>query len=327
MEDYPKISIVTPSYNQGQYLEETILSVLNQNYPNLEYIIIDGGSTDNSVEIIKKYADRITYWVSEPDNGQSHAINKGLEYCTGEIFNWLNSDDYYLDGALLTIGRTFLENPDCDIVAAKEFLFSSTKKELTNGTFVSDDYTYTVFLGIFDQPCTFIKFSTFKEILPLNTEFHYVMDSELYIRYLLKNGNRRIKKIDTPINMFRLHETSKSVSLGYKFRSEKYIIEYEILSKLAAPFFLRKYIKRNMAKSMFLNYFIPLNLNKKEYVRHICKREIPRLIADKYDFLNRLYFLYFYIKYSDYSGKRFFKCLLADYLFPSVYNLLKSKSV
>lgn len=88
----PKISIVTPSYNQGKYLEKTILSVLDQGYPNLEYIIIDGGSTDESVEIIKKYADRLTYWVSEPDRGQSHAINKGFERATGEIFGCEKSE-------------------------------------------------------------------------------------------------------------------------------------------------------------------------------------------------------------------------------------------
>ena len=91
----PKISIVTPSFNQGQFLEETILSVLEQEYPNLEYIIIDGGSSDNSLNIIKQYEKKLSYWVSEPDNGQTHAINKGFSHATGEIFMWLNSDDIF----------------------------------------------------------------------------------------------------------------------------------------------------------------------------------------------------------------------------------------
>ena len=103
--EYPKITVLTPNYNYGHYLEETIRSVLLQGYPNLEYIIIDGESTDNSIEVIKKYEPWLTYWVSEPDRGQTHAINKGLEKATGEIFNWINSDDILMPGALFAIAN------------------------------------------------------------------------------------------------------------------------------------------------------------------------------------------------------------------------------
>ena len=95
----PRITIVTPSFNQGQYLEQTIRSVLNQDYPNVEYIIMDGGSRDNSAEIIKKYSDFLARWESEPDRGQAHAINKGMEYASGDILCWINSDDWYVPGA------------------------------------------------------------------------------------------------------------------------------------------------------------------------------------------------------------------------------------
>src|SRR3990172_2381086 len=111
-DEYPKITVVTPSYNQVSFLERTILSVLNQNYPNLEYIIIDGGSTDGSVEIIKKYESKLAYWVSEPDRGQSHAINKGWMRSSGEIMAYLNSDDTYRDGALFCIAKYFTEHPE-----------------------------------------------------------------------------------------------------------------------------------------------------------------------------------------------------------------------
>jgi len=114
--ELPRISIVTPSYNQGQFIEETIRSVLLQGYPNLEYIIIDGGSTDNSVEIIKKYDKWITYWVSEPDRGQAHGINKGLERATGEILAYLNSDDYYLPGALWKVAEHWSQFPQTDLL-------------------------------------------------------------------------------------------------------------------------------------------------------------------------------------------------------------------
>ena len=110
--DWPKISIITPSYNQGIFIEETILSVLDQNYPNLEYIIMDGGSTDNTVDIIKKYEDRITYWISEKDNGQSDAINKGFHKSTGDILHWLNSDDVLVPRALNMLVEYLSNNPD-----------------------------------------------------------------------------------------------------------------------------------------------------------------------------------------------------------------------
>jgi glycosyltransferase involved in cell wall biosynthesis len=110
LEILPKISIVTISFNQGKYLEKTITSVLDQHYPNLEYIIIDGGSTDGSVEIIKKYEKKLTYWVSEPDNGLYHAVEKGLNKCTGEIMAWINSDDFYLPDAFRNVAKVFNEN-------------------------------------------------------------------------------------------------------------------------------------------------------------------------------------------------------------------------
>ncbi|RZK26019.1 MAG: glycosyltransferase, partial [Flavobacterium sp.] len=111
MIDFPKISIITPSFNQCQYIEQTILSVLNQNYPNLEYIVIDGGSTDGTVDILKKYDGRIAYWTSEPDKGQTDALNKGFERATGDIVNWINSDDYYAPDTLAQVAASFARQP------------------------------------------------------------------------------------------------------------------------------------------------------------------------------------------------------------------------
>ena len=111
--NYPKISVVTPSYNQGKFLEKTIVSVLSQDYPNLEYIIMEGESTDNSVEIIKKYESKLAYWQSKPDGGQEAAINEGFRHATGDVYALLNSDDQYTGGALKTGGKFFSNHLDC----------------------------------------------------------------------------------------------------------------------------------------------------------------------------------------------------------------------
>ena len=156
----PRISIVTPSFNQGKYIEQTIQSVLNQNYPNLEYIIIDGGSTDNTVEIIKKYETQISYWISEPDKGQTDAINKGFAKCTGDIFNWINSDDYYESGTFHKLAQQFTSDPSVNVVCGKEWGFNDqdpSDKIFFPGSVISSTVFETIRVGIIDQPCTFFR--------------------------------------------------------------------------------------------------------------------------------------------------------------------------
>jgi len=114
----PKVSIITPSFNQGQFLEASIRSVLEQDYPNLEYIVVDGGSKDNSVEVIKKYADRLAWWVSEKDKGHADALNKGFSHATGEILAWLNSDDMYFPGAVSEAVAVLQSHPEVGMVYA-----------------------------------------------------------------------------------------------------------------------------------------------------------------------------------------------------------------
>ena len=116
MPDFPLVSIVTPSFNQARFLEATLRSVLEQDYPNIEYLVVDGASTDGSVEIIRRYADRLTWWVSEKDNGQSEAINKGMRRARGEFIGWLNSDDIYLPGAVSAAVSAFLSHPQAGLI-------------------------------------------------------------------------------------------------------------------------------------------------------------------------------------------------------------------
>ncbi len=221
-----KISIVTPSYNQGQYLEETICSVLDQNYPNLEYIIIDGGSTDQSVEIIKKYESYLTYWVSEKDSGQANAINKGLKLCTGEIFNWLNSDDYLEKGALQKIANAFADGK-VQLVAGKVRNFSVTEEEIIPSQLLSAKGLMCWEPGVkFVQPGVWMKRAFIEECGGVDEHFHYAFDWDLYIRYLYHFPE--VKEIDELLVHFRLHDQSKTQSLLHRFADE----ERKIIEKI-----------------------------------------------------------------------------------------------
>ncbi len=224
---YPKISIITPSFNQGQFIEETIRSVILQQYPNLEYIIIDGGSTDETIEIIKKYEQYITYWVSEPDSGQSNAINKGLEKCTGDIFNWLNSDDYLEPNALFNISKEFIENKNIDVVCAKSRIFSETKS-IFSSTPIGSSLKETISKARIDQPATYFRFSTFQNLRPVNEDLHLTMDLHFWLKYIVENGLNNIKELDKVIVNFREHEGSKTIKENTNFFYERVALLNEI---------------------------------------------------------------------------------------------------
>jgi glycosyltransferase involved in cell wall biosynthesis len=223
---YPKISIVTPSFNQGKFIEETILSIINQNYPNLEYII-DGGSTDETINIIKKYEKFITYWVSEKDNGQSHALNKGLAKCTGDIFNWINSDDYLELGALELVAEKFIKT-NADIVCGYTSIFDDeSKKEIQkHRTQIFYNVETTLVEQRINQPAMFYSLSIIKQLGVINSKLNFVMDLELWFRYLCKFGQNKIVFLDNLISYFRIHSSSKTDSYEHKFREEEKSIWY-----------------------------------------------------------------------------------------------------
>ncbi len=215
-----KISIVTPSYNQGQFLEETILSVLNQDYPNIEYIIIDGGSTDNSVDIIKKYADRLTYWVSERDKGMTHALNKGFARTTGDILNWINSDDFFLPGAFQAAANAFNEGD-----SRLGFIYGSCQHILADGTIFHIKKPVDFDAGIlrygqnlFAQPASFFHRRVLDKIGLLNEKLLYAMDYEFWIRAY--NEGFKFKNIEVLLAAFRFHGESKTVGGRYKQKKE-----------------------------------------------------------------------------------------------------------
>lgn len=224
-----KFSIITPSFNQAEFLEETILSVLNQSYTNIEYIIIDGGSTDGSVEIIKKYEKHLTYWESKKDNGQTEAINKGFQKATGEIITWLNSDDILLPGVLNKVADYFLKS-EASLICGKAILFGVNHKEIIKAP-EKEDFRLKCLSGMpFPQPSSFFKRSILEKIGYLDTSLHYGMDYDLFSKITLNYNTLPVEDIFTK---YRLHDNSKS-NHHYSFAVEWQKVFSKILRSLNA---------------------------------------------------------------------------------------------
>jgi glycosyltransferase involved in cell wall biosynthesis len=215
MNDHPRVTVITPSFNQSAYLEETIASVLGQAYKNLEYIIIDGGSTDGSVDIIRKYEDRLAYWVSEKDRGQTHAINKGLQRATGDIMAYLNSDDVYAQGTLERVADYWVRHPDVDLVHGRcRFVAQGGTKV---GERTGSITRYDEILDIWDfwwngrnfvQPEVFWSKRIAEKIGPFREDLYWVMDYEYWLRILRAGG--KVGFIDAELASFRRHPEQKS---------------------------------------------------------------------------------------------------------------------
>lgn len=187
----PRITIITPSLNQGKFIEETILSILSQDYPNLEYFIVDGGSNDNTLDVIRKYEDRIDWWVSEPDRGQSHAINKGLKRATGDIMNWINSDDLLFPGALQRVAACFLRHRgEIHLMVGEHARISENGKILRISSPPSRRAMSLRNLLIpIGQQSSFFTRRALDLVGFLNEDLHAIMDMEFYARILRQGGS------------------------------------------------------------------------------------------------------------------------------------------
>jgi glycosyltransferase involved in cell wall biosynthesis len=207
---WPRISIVTPSLNQGQFLEETIRSVLLQGYPDLEYIVIDGGSTDKSVEIIEKYSPWLSYWISEPDNGQSHAINKGFNRATGSIYAYINSDDFYEPGAFKTAAATFtgLERPQ--LLAGDCVIFDESGVKRTFKAWWPEEIAHLLkpFGSTFPQPAAFWSRDIYSKVGGFDENSHYAFDREFFLKIGLAGTAPLI--IGRPLARYRDHAATKT---------------------------------------------------------------------------------------------------------------------
>jgi glycosyltransferase involved in cell wall biosynthesis len=223
----PKISIVTPSFNQAEFLEATIQSVLSQNYPNLEYIIIDGGSTDNSIEIIKRYESHLYFWCSEPDGGQYEAINKGFSHATGEIMAWLNSDDLYCPWALKTIASILTEQPEIEWITTLNrgvwdwhghFIRVDPTSGYSREAFLEGCYLpgSQTFLGTIQQESTFWRRSLWKKVGGLRTQYRLAGDFDLWAQFC---PHTELYATASPLGGFRLQQHQRSRQI------EQYILE------------------------------------------------------------------------------------------------------
>ena len=227
---FPKISVVMPSYNQEQFIEESILSVINQNYPNLEFIIIDGGSTDKTLEIIRKYKDKIDFWVSEKDRGQTHAINKGFKKATGEIITWLCSDDTYNPDTLKFVGDFFYNNPKTDFLYGDVNAIDENNNVLRSlKSLKLNKIAFLTRIGTIPQPSSFYKYAVIDKIGLLDEKLYYAMDHDFFLRIIF--GDFKIEKIKKALANYRYHLKSKTVKAKHQECKKNREAEFSVLNE------------------------------------------------------------------------------------------------
>jgi glycosyltransferase involved in cell wall biosynthesis len=222
MEALPLVTIVTPSYNQGAFIEATLRSVLDQDYPQIEYLVIDGGSSDQSQKIIRRYANRLAYWESTLDRGQAHAINKGLVRSHGDILGWLNSDDLLLPGTVSRAVAIFQSEPEVDVVYGRLERIDTQGRRIPTPTLPKDrlDFSGVHVIGecLVNQPGAFWRRRWLDRVGMLNEQLHYALDYEYWLRIAQAGG--KFKRLTEPVAQFRLSPASKTVGSAVKMARE-----------------------------------------------------------------------------------------------------------
>ena len=240
----PRVSIVTPSFNQAQYIESTIQSVLVQDYPQIEYLIVDGSSTDNTVDIIKKYQGQLAWWVSEKDQGQTDAINKGFARASGDILAWINSDDTYEPGAVRLAANYLMEHPevgmvygDCNFINAEGRVIGRFASAQTNYRMLRQGYVHI------PQQTMFFRGELWRQVGPLDPSFYFAMDYDLWTRISARTG---IKYIPQTWANFRLHTTGKTIVADNRCWPEMIRVHYRdggsFFSIIVAKYYIRRLI-------------------------------------------------------------------------------------
>lgn len=241
----PLVSIVTPSRNQAAFLEATMKSVLNQDYPEIEYLVIDGASTDGSLEIIDKYQKRLAYWVSEPDSGQTEAINKGFARARGEILAWLNSDDIYLPGTISRAMAYLTNHPDAGMVYGAADYINEDDQVIGHFPARQTDYQRLRqgYVHI-PQQSTFFRASIWKRVGPLDPSFFFAMDYDLWVRIA---RIARIAYFPETWSLFRLHQDAKTISADDRCWPEMMRVHWRDGGSRLSPIVIKYFARRIIA--------------------------------------------------------------------------------
>ena len=245
MSDQPLVSIITPSFNQARYIEATIQSVLGQDYPRIEYIVIDGGSSDGTVDLLKKYDHKLAYWVSEKDKGQTDAINKGFARATGDILAWINSDDTYEPGAIAAAVKYLQEHPEAGMVYADCNFINEDGRVI--GRFGSAQTDYRLLRQGYvhiPQQTMFFRADLWKQVGPLDPSFYFAMDYDLWTRIAARSP---IQYLPGQVwANFRLHTSGKTIAADDRCWPEMIRVHYRaggsFFSVIVAKYYIRKLI-------------------------------------------------------------------------------------
>ena len=268
--DLPLVSIITPSFNQAAYLEQTIGSVLEQDYPRIEYMIVDGGSTDDSVSIIKQYADKLTWWVSEVDKGQTDAINKGFAHAKGQILAWINSDDTYEPDAVSAAVEYLQAHPDvgmvyadCNFINERGAVIGKFGAAQTNYKRLQQGYVHI------PQQTMFFRAGLWRAVGPLDPSFYFAMDYDLWVRIAAR---AKIKYLpgQTWAN-FRIHTSGKTIIADDRCWPEMLRVHYRnggsFFSLIVVKYYIRKLVaplwnRRRRKMLLTTKYTIPYRDDK-----------------------------------------------------------------
>lgn len=241
----PLVTVVTPSLNQARFLERTIDSVLSQDFPRLEYIVVDGGSTDGSQDIIRKYSNRLVWWVSEPDAGQTDAINKGFAHARGDILAWLNSDDTWVPEAVSSVADAFAQQPDCGLIYGGANYIDEEDRII--GRFPASQTDYRLLRQGYvhiPQQAAFFRADLWRALGPLDPSLYFAMDYDLWVRIAM---HAPVKYIPRVWANFRLHETAKTIAADERCWPEMLRIHYRNGGSFFSIMVAKYYIRQLMA--------------------------------------------------------------------------------